>query len=127
MDIQFVPGQRWVSNTESELGLRIVVDTANRRVTVSFPAVGERRTYAINNAPLSRVHYTVGEKVSNADGLKFTISEVIEQGGYLIYQGQEMDRPFRSKQPSLVPPRPSPRARACLMPRAMLLRDDKQP
>lgn len=87
MDIQFVPGQRWVSNTESELGLGIVVDTANRRVTVSFPAVGERRTYAINNAPLSRVHYTVGEKVSNTDGLKFTISEVIEQGGYLIYQG----------------------------------------
>ena len=30
MDIEFVPGQRWVSNTESELGLGIVVDTANR-------------------------------------------------------------------------------------------------
>ncbi len=87
MEIQFVPGQRWVSNTESELGLGIVVDTANRRVTVSFPAVGERRTYALANAPLSRVHYTVGEKVSNADGVSFTISEVIEQGGYLIYQG----------------------------------------
>ncbi len=87
MEIQFVPGQRWVSNTESELGLGIVVDTANRRVTVSFPAVGERRTYALANAPLSRVHYTVGERVSNADGVSFTISEVIEQGGYLIYQG----------------------------------------
>ncbi len=87
MEIQFVPGQRWVSNTESELGLGIVVDTANRRVTVSFPAVGERRTYALDNAPLSRVHYTVGEKVSDADGVSFTISDVIEQGGYLIYQG----------------------------------------
>lgn len=87
MDIQFVPGQRWVSNTESELGLGIIVDTANRRVTVSFPAVGERRTYAINNAPLSRVHYTVGEIVSNSEGVSFTVSEVIEQGGYLIYQG----------------------------------------
>jgi len=87
MDSQFVPGQRWVSNTESELGLGIVVDTANRRVTVSFPAVGERRTYALDNAPLSRVHYTVGEKISNADGVTFTINEVVEQGGYLIYQG----------------------------------------
>ena len=87
MEIQFVPGQRWVSNTESELGLGIVVDTANRRVTVSFPAVGERRTYALDNAPLSRVHYTVGEKVSDADGVSFTISDVTEQGGYLIYQG----------------------------------------
>ncbi len=87
MDIQFVPGQRWVSNTESELGLGIVVDTANRRVTVSFPAVGERRTYAISNAPLSRVHYTVGEKVSDSEGVSFTVSEVIDQAGYLIYQG----------------------------------------
>ncbi len=87
MDIQFVPGQRWVSNTESELGLGIVIDTANRRVTVSFPAVGERRMYAISNAPLNRVHYTVGEKVSNSEGVSITISEVIEQGGYLIYQG----------------------------------------
>ena len=87
MDIQFVPGQRWVSNTESELGLGIIVDTANRRVTVSFPAVGERRTYALENAPLSRVHYTVGERVSNSDGVTFTVSEVIEQGGYLVYEG----------------------------------------
>lgn len=87
MDIQFVPGQRWVSNTESELGLGIVVDTANRRVTVSFPAVGERRTYAIDNAPLSRVSYTEGEKINNADGISLSVIEVIEQGGYLIYQG----------------------------------------
>jgi len=87
MDIHFVPGQRWVSNTESELGLGIIVDTANRRVTVSFPAVGERRTYALENAPLSRVHYTVGESVRNSDGVTFEVAEVIEQGGYLIYQG----------------------------------------
>ena len=87
MDIQFVPGQRWVSNTESELGLGIVMEIANRRVTVSFPAVGERRTYALENAPLSRVHYTVGERVSNAEGVSFAVSEVIEQGGYLIYEG----------------------------------------
>jgi len=91
MDIQFVPGQRWVSNTESELGLGIIVDTANRRVTVSFPAVGERRTYALENAPLSRVHYTVGESVRNSDGETFEVSEVIEQGGYLIYQGLDDD------------------------------------
>ncbi len=87
MDIQFVPGQRWVSNTEPELGLGIVMDIANRRVTMSFPAVGERRTYAVDNTPLSRVHYEVGESVSNADGVSFTVSEVDEQGGYLIYRG----------------------------------------
>ena len=32
-DPQFVPGQRWVSNTEAELGLGIVIENENRRVT----------------------------------------------------------------------------------------------
>ena len=91
MDIQFVPGQRWVSNTESELGLGIVMETVNRKVTVSFPAVGERRVYAIDNAPLSRVHYEVGESISNADGVSITISQINEQGGYLIYEGTDSE------------------------------------
>ncbi len=91
MDIQFIPGQRWVSNTESELGLGIVMDAANRRVTVSFPAVGERRAYAIDNAPLSRVHYEVGEKISHADGISITVSNIEDQGGYLIYTGVDSD------------------------------------
>ncbi|MGI9227180.1 MAG: RNA polymerase-associated protein RapA, partial [Gammaproteobacteria bacterium] len=89
MTIQYIPGQRWVSNTESELGLGIVMETANRRVTVSFPAVGQRRTYAMDNAPLSRVHYEVGEKIISADGINFIVSEVQDQGGYLIYKGTD--------------------------------------
>jgi len=91
MDIQFVPGQRWVSNTESELGLGIVVETLNRRVTVSFPAVGQRRTYAMDNAPLSRVRYLVGEKVSNEDGQSLTIVDIQDQGGYLVYSGTDYE------------------------------------
>ncbi|MEH6466009.1 MAG: hypothetical protein V7722_00145, partial [Porticoccus sp.] len=51
----FIPGQRWISNTESELGLGIVVEYSNRRVTLSFPAASEQRTYASDSAPLSRV------------------------------------------------------------------------
>lgn len=91
MDIQFVPGQRWISNTESELGLGIVVETLNRRVTVSFPAVGQRRTYAIDNAPLSRVRYLPGENIRNEDGLTLMISDVQEQGGYIVYNGTDVD------------------------------------
>ena len=87
MDIQYIPGQRWVSNTESELGLGIIIETVNRRVTVSFPAVGERRTYAADNAPLNRVLYAVGEKICNAEGECLTITEIEEHGGYLTYQG----------------------------------------
>ena len=89
MTIQYIPGQRWVSNTESELGLGIIMEITNRRVTVSFPAVGQRRTYAMDNAPLSRVHYEVGEKIMSADGENIIVSEVQDQGGYLIYKGTD--------------------------------------
>ena len=83
----FFPGQRWVSNTESELGLGIVIDVSNRRVEVSFPAVAERRVYAVDNAPLSRVEYQVGEDVSTESGELLTIEEVMESNGCLFYSG----------------------------------------
>lgn len=91
----FVPGQRWVSNTESELGLGIVVDTANRRVEISFPAAGERRTYAMANAPISRVRYEVGEQVSTEDEITLTVEEVLENNGCLIYRGTDVSGEIR--------------------------------
>ncbi len=83
----FVPGQRWISNTESELGLGIVVELANRRVEISFPASGERRTYAVDNAPISRVQYEQGQQVQNEQGELITINDVLENQGCLIYNG----------------------------------------
>jgi len=83
----FQPGQRWVSNTESELGLGIVLEVANRRVNISFPAAGEKRTYAVDIAPLSRVRYEVEQKVSNVEGRAMVITEVEERNGCLIYLG----------------------------------------
>ena len=85
----FQPGQRWVSNTESELGLGNVVRSANRRVELSFPAAEEKRTYATDIAPLSRVRYEVGQKVSNVDGTSMLITEVEEHNGCLIYLGHD--------------------------------------
>ena len=85
------PGQRWVSNTESELGLGIVLEVAHRRVEISFPAADEKRTYAIDNAPLSRVRYEVGQQISNIDGQKLVITEVEEHNNCLIYLGSNED------------------------------------
>lgn len=84
---QYVIGQRWISEAEAELGLGIVLDIANRRLTLSFPAAGERRTYAIENAPVSRVMYEVGEKVRHQDGTSVKITRVMEQHGCLLYHG----------------------------------------
>lgn len=88
---QFVIGQRWISESEAELGLGIVLDLANRRLTLSFPAAGERRTYAVENAPVSRVKYHVGEDVRHNNGTKVKLTKVVEQAGCLLYTGQTKD------------------------------------
>ena len=86
--IEFIPGQRWISNTESELGLGIVIENQNRRVSLSFPAAGETRTYAMDNAPLSRVQYPVGESITSADGQQLIVTELSEKNGCILYLGQ---------------------------------------
>ena len=83
----FVIGQRWVSNTESELGLGIVTEYEGRRVTLSFPAAGEHRTYAIDNAPVTRVIYQVGDLVCNLDELEMCINSLSEHEGLMSYAG----------------------------------------
>ena len=69
----------------------IVTDQENRRVSLIFPAAGEQRVYAIDNAPLTRVHYPVGEKVSDADGVTITIEQLDIEDGRIIYVGPNSD------------------------------------
>ncbi|MCV6611012.1 MAG: RNA polymerase-associated protein RapA [Amphritea sp.] len=86
---EFITGQRWISNTESNLGLGLVTEVANRRVVMHFPAVEEERTYAVDNAPLSRVIYPVGEQVRTDLGMKVTIVNSQELNGYMVYQVED--------------------------------------
>jgi ATP-dependent helicase HepA len=87
----FAPGQRWISGTEPELGLGLVADTANRRVLIRFPAADERRTYAVDNAPLHRVQYEVGRQVSTEDGRQITITGIEQHNNCLIYLGLDVE------------------------------------
>ncbi|SIT05398.1 RNA polymerase-associated protein RapA [Neptunomonas antarctica] len=84
---EFIPGQRWISNTEAELGLGMVTSNADRRVTIVYPAAEEERTYATDNAPISRVEYPVGDAISNSAGIRIKISERLEKNGCFIYIG----------------------------------------
>ena len=88
---QYVIGQRWVSSSESELGLGIVAEIANRRVTVTFPAANERRTYAVDDAPLSRVLYNVGESIRADDGRQLLVTERQVVDGCIVYFGVGAD------------------------------------
>ena len=62
--MSFVPGQRWISNAEPELGLGTVVRLDGRTVQVLFATAGVLRHYAKQAAPLARAEFRVGQKVS---------------------------------------------------------------
>ena len=49
--LQFAIGQRWLSDTESELGLGVLIDVDERAVSILFPKSDETRVYARRNAP----------------------------------------------------------------------------
>ena len=83
----FVPGQRWISETEPELGLGTVISSEYNRATLLFIASSERRTYASDNAPLTRVLFAKGDRVESVDGLSFIVGKVEEKEGLLTYMG----------------------------------------
>ncbi|WP_372966573.1 RNA polymerase-associated protein RapA, partial [Marinobacter sp.] len=87
----FVIGQRWVSHSDTALGLGIVTDISGRRVTLGFPAADEERTYAIDNAPLSRIVYQQGEEIETFDGKKYIVRSVEDVGGILMYHVDDGD------------------------------------
>ena len=82
---QFFIGQRWLSVAELQLGLGMVLEVEHRRVTVIFPATGEMRTYASEDAPLNRVRFTIGDRVEDQQGRSWQVDEVSESENLLIY------------------------------------------
>lgn len=91
----FVIGQRWVSHSDSGLGLGIVTDVSGRRVTLDFPAIDEERTYAIDSAPLARVRYQPGEAIETFEGERLTVRAVEEVAGVLMYHGADAEAELR--------------------------------
>ncbi len=85
----FTPHQRYLSEGEPELGLGIVTETSGGRVKVHFPAAGETRLYAADNAPLRRVRFKVGETIVDAQQQPLRIERVQEQEGLLWYLGAD--------------------------------------
>lgn len=83
----FSIGQRWISNTESQLGLGIIVDVNKRQVSVNFPAVGEERIYATDSATLSRITYKDGEEITTSNQQRMHITQIEEQHGVFFYSG----------------------------------------
>ena len=84
--MNFVVGQRWISNAETELGLGIISHVEHRHITISFPAAATERVYAKDSAPISRITYRGGDQVESIDGDLLQITEVNEANDYVTYQ-----------------------------------------
>jgi len=89
----FALGQRWLSETETELGLGIIQHIDYRLVTVYFPACEEERTYARNNAPLARMIFAAGDSITTAKGEQLRVAAVREVENVLMYQACPEDNP----------------------------------
>ncbi len=90
--LQPVPGQRWISDTEPELGLGTVLEVEDRRLSILFTATGEIRRYALDNAPLTRVRFSAGDQIQSHQDWSLCVETVIEEAGLLTYRGRRDDR-----------------------------------
>ncbi|MFC3151714.1 RNA polymerase-associated protein RapA [Litoribrevibacter euphylliae] len=83
--MSFSVGQRYLSTTELELGLGIITQVDHRMVEIFFPAAEERRTYASNNAPLSRISYKIGDVITDRDSNEYKVLDLTDNNGVYIY------------------------------------------
>ncbi len=87
MSQNFEVGQRWISESEPELGLGSVRRVTARTVIIAFVASNESREYALDNAPLKRVRFRVNDTIRNRDDVTLAVASVREQGGLIFYRG----------------------------------------
>lgn len=95
----FTVGQRWISDTESDLGLGTIIDEEFRQVTVLFLATGDTRIYAKETAPLTRVLFAAGDIIASHDGWNLSVESVVDEDGILTYIGTRDDTGERTNLP----------------------------
>ncbi len=85
-------GQRWISESEPELGLGSVQRVTAQTVTLKFGASDETREYARDNAPLRRVRFRVGDTITCRQNTRSVVQAVAERGGLIFYHsdGREL-------------------------------------
>lgn len=83
---EFSIGQRWVSQTEPELGLGIVLKIEERRITIAFDAAETERLFTADEAPLSRVAFHAGDTITDKEGKQHIVEEVFDHNNLLFYR-----------------------------------------
>src|SRR6516162_4244217 len=82
----FHPGQRWISDSEPELGLGSIVEVTPRRITAAFHGSGEQRQYSRANSPLRRFGFKPGDTIKDRQEKPLVVESVLERGGLVFYR-----------------------------------------
>lgn len=84
---KFTEGQRWISETEPELGLGTITGIEERRIHISFYGSQCERLYTIAAAPVKRVRFKPGDEIKSRHDLTMHVETVKEIEGIIIYYG----------------------------------------
>ena len=82
------PGQRYMSETEPELGLGILAHIEAKTIKITFPAAKAERTYGSKGAPIKRVIFSVGDEITLRTGERHPVESVIDHEGLVAYLSQ---------------------------------------
>ncbi|WP_439243160.1 RNA polymerase-associated protein RapA [Lonepinella sp. BR2474] len=89
--MSFAIGQRWISESENDLGLGIITELNHRSITISFPAAQETRIYAIATAPLTRVIFKKHDHITHQQGWQAKIVDTMMNNDIALYLVQHLD------------------------------------
>ncbi len=84
---RFKVGQRWISESEPELGLGVIVEVESKILTCFFPASKVDRRYGLNTAPLRRITFSIGDEIRTQKGEVFLLESISEKDGLYFYEG----------------------------------------
>ena len=83
-----IPGQRYISTSEPNLGLGHVLSEDNGLIEICFPSAEDTRTYSVASAPLVRVRFGPGDEIADHKKNELTVESVTEEQGLLTYHGR---------------------------------------
>ena len=86
---KFATGQRWISETEPELGIGTLVLHDKRIIKIHFPTGDCHRQYSRTAAPIKRILFKIGDKIQSVASKEFCVEHIRESNGLVFYcQGE---------------------------------------
>ena len=85
-------GQRFMSETEPELGLGLISMVESKTIKINFLASKTERTYGSKGAPIKRVIFSLGDEITTRTGDKYVVESTVDADGIIAYEVQSSNQ-----------------------------------